>query len=99
MNELLGKWVVAKTMQGERFAEGRVRVYCEAPTVTIETRNGESINWRVDLCEVIEDELTAYLVTVQDQLKSYGVVELDIRFRRLNEPWVRLNEPFRMVGR
>jgi len=100
MNDLLGKWVVAKTAQGNFFGEGRVKGYCDAPTVQIETDDGEKIWWRADLCEVVEDELANYLASVQDRLmKHYGVVELDIRFRKLNEPWMTLNKKWERVAK
>lgn len=38
----------------ETHARGRVIAYCDAPTVVIQTEEGECISWRADLCEEVE---------------------------------------------
>ncbi len=57
----LGKMVVARSAQGDLVGVGKCVGFCDSPTVTINTKDGQ-IHYRADMCQVVplkEDEIVA----------------------------------------
>lgn len=54
--EGLNRLVVARTLQGDFHAIGRVVSYSDHPTITIETPSGERVHWATSLCDVVDLE-------------------------------------------
>lgn len=49
----LGQLIVARYGNGNVAAIGVCKMFCEVPSISIETLDGRKINWRADMCEVL----------------------------------------------
>ena len=54
--QYLGKVLVLRDAQGGLVGVGRCMVYCDAPTVMIETSDGKKIHWRADMANDLHVE-------------------------------------------
>ena len=54
--EIIGAIVKAEYGTGGLKAVGQVVSYCEHPTVTIVTSDGQRVNWVAHLCKVVTDD-------------------------------------------
>lgn len=55
-SKCIGKLVVARTIQGQLYAVGKVIGYIAEPTLIIQRRTGEKVHWIAAQCEVLELE-------------------------------------------
>ena len=53
-------------------ARGRVVAYCDAPTVLIETEDGERVDWRADLCEITVSPLDTTVSPLDTNKRDRG---------------------------
>lgn len=52
-DKYLNKLLIARTAQGSLQFVGRCVSFCDAPTVTAITADGDTVSWRADLCEIV----------------------------------------------